>query len=702
MVLPAYGDLWYNGYQFAAPYEVYSSVKAIYGSDGATHVADEVILRVKSIHVLANRTYTDAVASVDYEIASLRNVLMQSRKTLICTYQGAAINGRVEATEVAYTAGTADPSDDTVLTIDGDVAHGPMPLTFNVTKLAQNQAVEIEWSVKVTILPCSMLLVQRDKQLLEFNVETNIGFNDVGASTITFKYHIKKWSKRNGRYEVAPGGATTAILNQPSTDIRNNFFAWFQAQFGDGLAKALGSNTLFTQTNRTVSFSNDYTTADVTIVFTENESDNISFPYTVTMKAEHEIASDLLNKSPLHGSGFVTWENTITAEIKVAPNTPSSVAWYIFWFLFKQRFNHVDKSIFDAKVVGVKGEDGLVTGKRPYNILTSFRAKENIFQRTHRFTAKYVGVYTITEVLEQSGIFQPVFGIRDENGNFPWDNNYYSSATTNFISTVDGKKLPHPAVLVNRYWSTSMLSSMELGMAHTDTATKTIIFDPCSIIDVPNLSTHRPLWQGIRPVVDAYNDNVMEEVYYANEAARKEKTKPDHDPMTPKEKAYLGIDLKFSLMEDSRSHVIGIQHSDSKFSDYRKSTASEKGVPYRNNDGAYLYGKNANSLPTSLPKSSFVTSNGGSHFILNMSGYICRIVKPAAVPTILAYKDQTNNSAETDIVRVGKPMIRLHQLAKGETPLYLTQFSINYMIPHQMYGDVFQNLNLRNSNTGMA
>lgn len=635
---PGCGELKYNDFEFPATFQLKLNATAIYADQTAELKYFSNVLNVSFIvsqemvpDDFPSVTYGEEAGTIDNYVASIRQTLQEPRKDLYIKYQGLGFK------EVLISPGTDNVANDYIHV--SDVASGPLPRTFNIEPIGGNKACRITWSVEFFTLRCLHDLEDVDlPPLVSFNQDIRFGLNDKGLCQLTV----------SGTAEFTHKIETRSNVNTIArTGLQH--LIWAQPEVWETTERVMGYNFVVTKSEHF--FRKDGRTIDFMTVLEERDSYNNLFPYSVKVEASHKMASSLDNDSQLTGKGFFSWDNTISAKITIGTGYSQALAYAIFLWILSQRFGRIGTDRLVNPDSSIEYYDDAGKKTKPNNVLLSLEMEENIYSRTHTFKATYLGVYKLSRLFFQSGLFQSVRTIKDASGKYPWEAGY----------TIDPKTIQEQE---RALWTRTIAQSFypPSGRKGMGEFRYSVLFDPC-----PEEATWNPYI--------ANNNEYDVNIGY---------TDPMCSPKTD-EDSYLAYDIDFLLLESTGNYQIRIQSSGTTEEKYKKTTAEELKVNRASSpegDKLYLMGKSDSGASEPTAVNSY---SGGSSYLLTVKGYGIRYQKEVPVPAVVAVVagDETHY-----VERVGTPRILRKKVSPGSCSLYYTAWELTYSVPNHLSGPI--------------
>lgn len=619
-MIPAYGTVSYNGYTFPATYQLKLSSEPVYtpNTEIIEHYANTLtcVFIISSPELVDN---TNAANSVDTEMNLIRIALQQPRKSLSFTYQGAGF-----VTEI--TSGTGAVTD--------DVNGGPLPQVNSWEPIGTNAAARVNWSVTFFSTRC-MSSAGVSNILLSYSDEHSFMLNEDGV------VRIKRSFKATKKFAITESGATTSVQH-----IDNNREI-FQFNIPAGFRRV--------KQDYNISANGRVITGEV--VDDEEPSNNTPFPYTIKVSGDHTVGSSLISDNKLSGSGFYSWDNAISANIRIAPGYPPALAWQIFLWILYQRFYRIDLANKNTEGAESKNEKGETKKSRPRNILTRLQIKEPLYSREHSFTANYYGMYKLGNLLAQTGLYTPIYTWPDASGDKPWDAGY----TPNQLAEWS-------------LWQTSVsdrvLSPLGYRQARMEPGRPYVLFDTC-------LGSARGV-----DVTTSFSDRTPTYPDSTNAVSPTRTSTPFETGIDN----FLKYQNDFYLVENTRNYPIGVQDYNESIETHKRTTPQDilgtTGPGSSFSKSAVM--NNKTITPDAIPR-AVLGVGGGSFYILKMIGYAIRQGFWTPAPSVVAF-------AGREVQRIGTPVYATKQLSEGAAPLYVTKWSIDYLVPFEATGDMFEGM----------
>lgn len=618
--------------------------------------------------------------SIDTAIQQIRAILLRPRGELLCTYQGLGPSGYAEGIKgnFDYMGFSFDKN--------SDVNFGPIPLDLKWRNLASQRCVELTWVVAVhsynqTIFDSTNLVVKNPTQFTELVWSRSYDIDEIGAVTIT----------TTGKYSLASNAVNRAGLEIISDEVR--FVTAFPVPL---YCQRVSQKFQHDPNSKSTTF---------TIIDKQFPTENALPPKCIKMDLTHEVSSSLFG-SRLKGKGFHQWNNVIQGSITIPPGEPFVTAYSLFWFYARQRLFRTEKNgvaYDETRTLQEKLDKLQLTPKekKEYvrNIVTEVSYKESLFDRTHYFRLEYTGVYDRDYLLQQSGLFTPLYNYKyDSGGTFK---NWYD-LDTDPKSDIEpwNKSFPRPTT------ASPHLSNESLAFQWAD-------YNNQFGYSHPNYSKNNSAWNvygyvgfnesDTGPWVfypdDQTNNNVK--ISYAGQGVNlpawvypsdpipnesQAKSQPDYSDLSP-EKSYVMYDNNFSIIEDVNTFQIARQSYDGNIDASMKSYQnSNPYYPDKSTRHVALHNAGDRSATQSPPDSDYVSSyNSQPITTILMTGYAIRAGFPPSIPSAFQYKGSS-------MVRSGQSTVTVKQIAKGAIPVYLATWSIPYYVNTSVHSNFFRDL----------
>lgn len=612
-------------------------------------------------------------ASVDTAVQQIRHILMQPRKELVCTYQGLGPSNN------ALTTGM-------VINATNDVNFGPQPVDFRWRNLAAQRAVEMVWVVT-------------------FHTHNQIVFSAANNNTKTPSVFTElSWSRA---YDIDELGSVTI------TTTGKYSIASYVNGHADSFRVVAGFPVPLYCQRISQRFQHDPTSNSTTftIVDKQHPTENALPPKCLKMDITHEVSSAIFG-GRLEGKGFHQWNNVIQGSITLPPGEPFITAYLLFWFYARQRLFRTEQGgvAFDvARTLNEKLDTQLAPEEKieyARNILTKVSYKESLFDRTHNFRIEYVGVYDRDYLIQQSGLFTPLYNYKENSAGEakPWDaadvdpKTYREPWNASFKRPTSSAPYPDPASLkaqweayknqfgnnhpnYSPYPRTAWNVYGYTGMNEDDVGPWVFFPDDQSPDQVritdADASTFSPLpaW-----------------VYPPDSQLQKEQplgySQPDYTNFDP-EKSYIAHENTFTVIEDVNTFQTVRQAYDSRIDNAMKSQLGDALVG-KSNKFVSLHNMQATSNTPS--NSDYVSSyNSQPVTTILMTGYAMRVGSPPSIPIAFRYKGSS-------LIRSGQSAVSVKLIAKGALPVYLATWSIPYYANTSVHTNFFKDL----ESTGFA
>lgn len=284
-----------------------------------------------------------------------------------------------------------------------DAMNGPQPQVVIAEPVGSNRTIRIVWECVAHIAPCSDSdSITPMQGITEFTYDARFSITPEGMTQRTITGTIEIRHSLVG----APQGGPSPQAPYDNADL---YRSYVNVPIVPGFHRRQEYN-----------ISRDKRILEFLIVDTEIPSDNPLYGGVVDMDIDHRISSTLEDK------GFVTWQNTISGDVTIAPGVARHVAWLAFLAVLDARRR---KTPFGL----VKMEGGQTEISK--HIVTAIEIKEAIFGRTMSFSVSYTLWATIdhtqatTEfqsVMQASGMFEKL-----DPAEFDW--NVWAASLANSV-----------------------------------------------------------------------------------------------------------------------------------------------------------------------------------------------------------------------------------------------------------------------------
>ena len=319
----------YNGFNFG------QNVKSVVASRFEYDAADRTV--VATVHSITLKTQV-AVAvgsTTDATILDMRRRL--SKPGQILTFSGNGLGG--------FTINVVSPL---------DVRWGPKPRSLKLMPIGNSQAIEVEWTVEVSIPDCSQAVYKG--ALMAFNYEVDFSVDNTGLTTRTI----------SGYYEIP---MTRIVGSKGVPDTADAYLEDIVPPIPTG----------FERKEKTRRISMDKRRCD--FVFTDAELPNqFGFPPgIVDAEGEHSVQSfpNNLNR----------YTATVNASYIVAQGQPKGVAYDAFYALLLDRSS--------------------VSDKDKSRIFINFSAREGLYRnRRIAFSAAWTYTSNFVNAVADGGMFR--------------------------------------------------------------------------------------------------------------------------------------------------------------------------------------------------------------------------------------------------------------------------------------------------------
>ena len=663
-------------YEFPPTYSISSSTKPVIGENGisAKYNRNELTITwVLPYAYVSARTNPNSTpdgdaspASIDTAVQQIRSILMQPRKTLRCEYQGLGPKGNA-----AFYGITIDSSN--------DLNFGPQPIDFKWKNLAAQQAVEMTWVVvfhthNQIIFNSANSVVKTPTIFTEFSWSRSYDIDEIGCATIT----------TTGKFSIAP------YLNAHVDQLRK--LAAFPVPL---YCQRISQKFQHDPTSKSTTF---------TIIDKEHRTENALPPGCLKMDLTHEVNSAIFG-GRLEGKGFYRWNNIIQGSITLPPGERFSTAYILFWFYARQRLWRTESGgIADPAVAITSEKINKETNKikentvKSGNILTRISYKESLFDRTHNFRIEYVGTYSRDKLIQQSGLFTPLYNYRlDSSLNYKYwwefDKSDYEPWHLSFARPTAPVN-PNDDPALAKQWSDYLNYNgfpnnrpdiRQPGSAWSVYGYTGMNEDAGPWIFIPDDQNT----DNVKVNLAGHGINLPAWVYPGdsrgnNEEAATSQPKIDaYSSGVNPSQSYLHYDNSFSIIEDVNTFQVVRQAYDTKIDNSMKSFLGSN-APGKSHYVLTLHNSlESNPVP---PSSDYTTSyNSQPVTTILMSGSALRAGYPPTIPIAFQYKGSS-------LVRSGQSIVTIKQLAQGAVPVYLATWSIPYYANTSVHSNFFKDL----------
>jgi len=648
-----------------------------------------------------------APLTIDTSIQRIKDILMKPRLTLRCEYQGlgpAGTNSNGQAS-----SNRKDRYYGFTIGANNDVNFGPLPLDFKWRNLAAQQAVELTWVVAfhtvnhiIYDLNNKIYTENNAGHYLELSWSRSYDIDELGSATITTsgRYTLNSAVARviDGPDKLNPFGATTD---------HDRILVAFPVP---AYCKRVTQKFQHDPTGRSTSF---------TLVDKQHTVENALPPKCIDMDLTHEVSSQLIG-GKFEGTGFMRWNNVIQGNITLPPGEPFVTAYFMFWFYARQRLMRVQKNgvaepfpnpaskmLTNEK----KGSSNERTEKdlSVRNLITKISYKESLFNRNHTFRLEYLGTYDRDRLIQQSGLFTPLY-------------NYKQTASGDAIDWFEPDPLKNHVEPWSKYFTRPTIPP-------PSTASSNLYNQWQSYAQQFNKGNEHPNFDA-RPF-SAWNvygyTGLIEDggpyVYYPTDQVRDQvkinKVKTDHkipawvttvdtprndesaaymqndytplgDPSVPllealqPNKSYIHHENTFTIIEDVNTFQVTRQ---SYATSIDKSMKTQNGLFPPSNMDKDVFLHHMGGATSDLPPSTDYVASYNSQPITTivMTGYAIRAGFPPSIPSAFQYKGSA-------LVRCGRSQISVKQIAQGKVPVYLATWSIPYYANTSVHSNFFKDL----------
>ena len=668
------GTLSANGvYEFPPTYALQFNTKPVMSDNGATVKYNRNELTVTwtlPYEYLINRynpvftpAGTNSPQSIDTAVQQIRSILMQPRKELVCTYQGLGPTSNISTTGM-------------VINSSNDVNFGPQPLDFKWRNIGAQRAVELTWVVAFhthnqIVFDGSNNNTKVPSIFTDLVWSRSFDIDEIGSVTITTtgSYTIASYSNTHAdEYRVVAAFPVPLYCQRVSQRFQHD------------------------STSKTTTF---------TIVDKQHPTENALPPKALKMDLTHEVSSAIFG-GRLEGKGFHQWNNVIQGSITLPPGEAFVTAYLLFWFYARQRLFRTELGgvAYDqARTLSEKLNAQLAPEERieyVRNIITKISYKESLFDRTHNFRLEYVGVYDRNYLLQQSGLFTPLYNYKlDLSGNYkacyeldtfprsdiePW-NALFSRPT---VAT------PSPAMQsLASQWAAYQ---QQFGNGHPNY--NGLPTSPWNVYGYTGMNEDPGPWvfypdnqspDNVKINKAVQGKNISAWVYPPDEKQADEsygRSQPDYLLLDPK-KSYIAQDNTFTVIEDVNTYQVARQTNDANIDNAMK---SQLGINPVGQSNKYVSLHNMQATSQYPSNNDYVSSyNSQPITTILMTGYAIRAGFPPSIPCAFQYKG-------SKLIRSGQSSVSVKQVAKGAIPVYLATWSIPYYANTSVHTNFFADL----------
>ena len=603
--------------------------------------------------------------SIDTAVQQIRSILMQPRKELVCAYQGLGpiSNNSTYGMRIS-------PSN--------DLNFGPKPLDFKWRNLAAQQAVEMVWVVSFhtnnqIVFDTENNVTKIPSIFTELSWSRSFDIDELGSVTIT----------TTGKYSIA------SYVNSHSDAFR--IVAGFPVPL---YCQRISQRFQHDPNSKSTTF---------TIVDKQHPTENALPPKCLKMDLTHEVSSAIFG-GRLQAKGFHHWNNVIQGSITLPPGAPFIDAYFLFWFYARQRLFRTEPGgvAYDKnRSLSEKLSSTYLTPeeKQEYarNILTKVSYKESLFDRTHNFRIEYIGVYDRDYLIQQSGLFTPLYNYKEDSGGVykswydldtnpktdrePWHKDF-SRPTENVGPNGRASLVRQWAQYRNQFginhpgFNASQFSAWNVygytGM-NEDELGPWVYFPEYQTLQQTKINSA------------VQGNNISNWIYPANTPNNDESSaqnQPVYADLDPK-KSYITQENTFTIIEDVNTFQIARQAYDSRIDNAMKSQLGNSPAG-KDNKFVFLHNMQSNS---DVPVTTDYTASYNSQptTTIMMTGYAVRAGFPPTIPCAFYYKGSS-------LIRSGQSVVSVKQIAKGAIPVYLATWSIPYYANTSVHTNFFKDL----------
>jgi hypothetical protein len=614
--------------------------------------------------------------TIDTAVQQIRAVLMQPRKELRCTYQG--LGPTNNATNYGFVINDAT-----------DVNFGPIPTDFKWKNLAAQQAVELTWVVtfcthnQIIFNNANTILVNPENiGLTELSWSRSYDIDEIGSVTVTTsgKYSVSSCAKGQN--------VSTNVISRLNPDRVRYLVAFPVPLYCRRVSQR---------------FQHDPNSLSCTFTLVDKQfpTENAMPPKAMKMDMSHEVSSSLFG-GRLEGKGFHQWNNVIQGNITLPPGEAFSTAFFLFWFYARQRLFRTEPGGIAYDKVGRLKKEKLDDASNPEegseyarNIITKVSYKENLFDRTHSFRLEYVGVYDRDKLIQQSGLFTPLYNYKEnQSGNYkywyvdianPDDREPWHAGFTRPTSSTN--PLTTDASLFSQWSEYKDLFAGNPNYFNSDMLCAWDVYGYTGISEDDGPYLYYPddqLIQNVKINKAVHGINLPAWVYPPNEDTTQPSTQQKYSADLAK-RSYIMHENSFQILEDVNTFQVVRQRYDVNIDRAMKSALGVNIVGKENRTVA-LHNMQAVSEGLHPSDQDYTTSyNSQPVTTIVMSGYAIRVGFPPTIPCAFQYKTHP-------LVRSGQSIVTLKQLGKGIVPVYLATWSIPYYVNTSVHTNFFKDL----------
>lgn len=607
-------------------------------------------------------------ASIDTAIQQIKAILMQPRKTLYCTYQGLGPTSN-------------NNNYGLVISAEDDLNFGPVPIDFKWKNVAAQRAVELTWVVV-------------------FHTHNQIIFDFSNNKTIQPTIFTELvWSRS---YDIDELGSVTVTTNGKYSLAGNHYYhadvyrivAAFPVPV---YCQRVSQKFQHDSTGKSTTF---------TIVDKQHPIENPFPPKCLKISLSHEVSSAIFG-GRMEGKGFHQWSNVIQGDITLPPGEPFVTAYFLFWFYARQRLFRTEKNGVaesDAPLV-VEGfnPDGSprFENNRARTIITKVSYKEALFDRTHNFRLEYVAVFDRDKLIQQSGLFTPLYNFKTDASNQykywdeidtnktdkePWHKDFPRPTSPSHIITDDARTLyaqweQYTGQFGDQYPNYSYGPYSAFGVygyvgMNEDDFGPWVFYPKDQTTDTVRINTVGP----DKTIKKAW---IYETTNQSADESRA-KSQPDFADLDISA-SYIAHENSFSIIEDVNTFQVARQTYDENI---KRAMQSYNGdiLPQKSTKVVGLHNMEGTTQSLRPSTADYVSSyNSQPITTILMSGFAIRAGFPPAIPSAFRYQGSS-------LTRSGQSIVTVKQIAQGRIPVYLATWSIPYYANTSVHTNFYSDL----------
>lgn len=364
------GYIQYGVFKFPPMISSRIEIQPITDPSGRKRAASQLNIEVEFILVPGMIPTISGVGAYDYTnttddyFKNAREILQAPGQTLVISDKGFG-DKTIFASKEEYLDSAG------LVGRDMDVAGGPTPKVITWTPLT-NKACKVKWICTTTITDCSIFNAAAYLTGLGFSIATHIDINGLTTRIINGSFDVPVTSHNNGlEYDTE------------------------RKQIADDLFPRLTNYNR----NHTFEVSEDRKSFNFSLIDKELPSaGNVYFPGLTKMDVDYTVGSSLSN------GGLQAWQASLSANLEVGMGVSKLAAWTAINLIIDDLFTQAATGSYRSEQypsASQVDEDG-------FTLLQGFSITDSMFGRGVRITAEWLLTTSLKNLIEGSGILQPL------------------------------------------------------------------------------------------------------------------------------------------------------------------------------------------------------------------------------------------------------------------------------------------------------